>query len=63
MYVFIIATILLALMGVGCLFAPRYFTRSDQRDDPESVEKVKKLGPMLIAFAIGAVLPALKYNS
>lgn len=63
MNVFFIAIVILVILGIGCCFAPRYFTRSDQRDDPEAVEKVKKLGPMLIGFAVFALLLELKYKS
>lgn len=63
MYVFIIAAVILALMGIGCCFVPQFFTKADQRDDPEAVTKVKKLGPMLIAYAVGAVLLALKFKN
>jgi len=62
MNVLLIAAAALALIGIGCFFAPRHFTRSDQRDDPEAAAKVKKLGLMFIAYAAGAVLLALKYN-
>lgn len=58
----IISLIFLLLAGVGCFIAPQLFVKADQRDDPNAVTQVKKLGPMLIAFAVGAVLLMLKYE-
>ena len=62
MTLFIIALILLFAAGIGCSFAPHLFVKADQRDDPNAVAQVKKLGPMLISFAVGAVLLTLKYK-
>lgn len=58
----IIALIILLLAGIGCFISPQLFVKADQRDDPNAVAQVKKSGPMLIAFAIGAVLLMLKYK-
>lgn len=62
MITFIIAAVILLLMGIFCCSSPQLFTREDMRDDPEAVAKVKKLGSMLIAFAVFAALLALKYK-
>lgn len=59
---FIIALVILIVAGIVCSFAPHLFVRADQRDDPEAVAQAKKLGPMMIAFAVGAVLLMLKYK-
>lgn len=58
----IIAIVLLAVLGIIMLFAPKMCTKSDQRDDPAAVSQVKKLGMMMIAGAIGAALLMLKYK-
>ncbi len=60
--IFIIAIIFLLLLGIGCFVSPQLLVKADQRDDPNAVAQVKKFGPMLIAFTIGAVLLMLKYK-
>lgn len=59
---FVIAAGAMALLGVLMAAAPAQCTREEQRDDPEAVAKVRKVGFMLIAAAIGASLLALKYT-
>lgn len=56
-----VAMLVLILMGVLCMVSPKSLTREDKRDDPEAVEQIRKAGPVLIAFAVGAGLLALKY--
>lgn len=59
---FIIAAIILGAAGIACFISPQLFVKADQRDDLNAVAQAKKLGPMLIAFAAGAVLLMLKYK-
>lgn len=58
----IIAVVIMALLGIIMFFAPAMCTRADQRDDPDAVSQVKKLGTIFIAGAIGAALFMLKYK-
>lgn len=57
----IIALVIMGILGILMFAAPKMCTRADKRDDPDSVSQVKKLGSMMIAFAIGAALLMLKY--
>lgn len=59
----IIAVVIMAVFGLIMFFAPKMVTRSDKRDDPDTVSQVKKLGIMMFAGAIGAALLMLKYKS
>ena len=59
---FIIAVCAMALLGVLMAAAPAQCTRANQRDDPDGVAKVRKLGFIIIAAGAGAGLLALKYT-
>ena len=56
------AMLLLIGMRILCMVSPKSLTREDKRDDPEAVEQIRKAEPVLIAFARGAGLLALKYT-
>lgn len=58
----IIAVAVMAILGIIMFIAPKMCTKSDKRDDPNSVSQVKKLGCMMIAGAIIAALLMLKYK-
>lgn len=62
MILFIIAALILVVAGIASTIQPELFLKADQRDDPNAVEQVKKIGPMLIGFSVGAILLLLKYK-
>ena len=57
----VIAMIVLCVLGVIMMTAPQVLIREDKRDDPDAIAQVKKTGRVMIAFAVGCGLLALKY--
>lgn len=58
----IIIIAVMAALGALMFFAPCLAVRSDKRDDPESLAQVKKVGLLIIVFAIGIGLLLMKYK-
>ncbi len=58
----VIAVVIMAVLGLLMVFAPKMCMSSDKRDDPDAVPQVKKLGGIIIAGAVGAALLMLKYK-
>ncbi len=50
------------LLGIGFCVSPKTFAKADQKDNPEAIEQIKKLGPVFIGFALFCAVFALKYS-
>lgn len=62
MFGYIISGIL-AVYGLVVFLMPKYMVRSEQRDDPEALAQGRKIGLLIIVFAIGAALLMMKYEA
>lgn len=49
------------ILGGLMFFAPEMCTKAEQRDDPDAVTQIKKLGVMFMAGAVIVGLYMLKY--
>lgn len=58
----IIALIAMIILGGLMFFAPEICTKAEQRDDPDAVAQIKKLGVIFMIGAVIAGLYMLKYK-
>ena len=56
------ALVLMIVLGLIMIIAPKFLIQADKRDDPKAVSMTRKAGVAFIGFAAYAAIKILRYK-